>query len=107
MAAPVLLGILEIWEVLPVTPANNSGYDAFRVDGIGTGRRFWWPIPMGSLRGKTPQLPDTNRILLLNGRARPALSKDSGSCSTLLTRLRHMQSGTQIQLIYRHSPDGF
>ena len=79
----------------------------FRVDGIGTGRRFWWPIPVGSQRGKTPQLLDTNRILLLNGQAWPAPSKDSGSCSTLLARLQHTWSGTGIQLIYQHSPDRF
>ena len=29
-AAPVLPGISEIREALPVTPANDSGYDAFQ-----------------------------------------------------------------------------
>ena len=68
-AARVLPGIFEIRETLPEIPVHDSGDDAFVVDGIGTGIRFQWPIPVGSRRGKTPQLPDTNRILLLNGQA--------------------------------------
>ena len=66
MAARVLPGILRIWETLPEIPVDDSSDDAFVVDGIGTGIRFRWPIPVGLQRGKTLQLLDTNRILLLD-----------------------------------------
>ena len=52
--------------MLPEIPVDDSGDDTLMDDGIGTGIRFWWPIPVGLRRGKTLQLPDTNRILLLN-----------------------------------------
>ena len=107
MAVPVLPGILEIWKHCQKLRLTIPVATLLRVNGIGTSKGFWWPILVGSWRRKTPQLPDTNRILLLNGRARPAPSKDSGSCSTLLARLRQMQWGTRIQLIHQHSPDGF
>ena len=102
-AVLVLSGISEIQETLLVTPANDSGNNAFQ----GWQDRHRQPILVGLWRGKTLQLPDTKRILLLNGLAQPAPSKDSHSYSTLLPRLWHMRSGTRIQLIYRHSPDGF
>ena len=46
-AARVLPGILKIRETLPEIPVDDSGDDASVVDGIGTGIRFQWPIPMG------------------------------------------------------------
>ena len=52
--------------MLPEFLVDNSGDDAFVVDRIGTGIGFQWPIPVGSQREKTLQLPDTNRILLLD-----------------------------------------
>ena len=47
-AARVLPGILRIREMLPEIPVDDSGDDAFVIDGIGTGIRFQWPIPMCS-----------------------------------------------------------
>ena len=87
MAVRVLPGILKIREMLPEVLVHDSGGDAFVADRIGTGIRFWWPIPVGLRRGKTLQLPDTNRILLLNWAGTTCSSKDSGSCSTLLAKL--------------------
>ena len=61
--------------MLPEILVDDSGDDAFVVDGIGTGIRFRWPIPVGSRRGKTLQLPDTNRILLLDWASMTCSSK--------------------------------
>ena len=58
--------MLKIREMLLEIPVHDSGDNAFIVDGIGTGVRFQWPIQVGLQRGKTLQLLDTNRILLLN-----------------------------------------
>ena len=66
MASRVLPGILRIQETLPEIPVDDSSDDAFMVDRIGTSIRFRWPILVGLQRGKTLQLPDTNRILLLD-----------------------------------------
>ena len=66
MVVRVLPRIFEIQETLPEIPVHDSGNDAFVVDGRGTGIRFRWSIPVGSQRGKTLQLLDTNRILLLD-----------------------------------------
>ena len=52
--------------MLPEIPVDNAGDDAFVVDGMGTGIRFWWPILVCLRRGKTRQLLDTNRIILLD-----------------------------------------
>ena len=47
-AARVLPGILGIQETLPEIPVDNSSDDAFVVDGMVTGIRFQWSIPVGS-----------------------------------------------------------
>ena len=98
MAARVLSRILKIREMLPEIQVDDSSDDAFMVDGIGTGIRFHWPIPVGSgyQQNTTSRLGGHNLLLQKRVVLAPPYSQGYST-----------QSGTRIQLIYQHFPDGF
>ena len=92
--------MLKIREMLPEILVHDSGDDAFMVDGIGTGVRFWWPIPVGSRRGKdtTASRYQQNTTSKLGGH--DLFLQNIVVLAPPYSRSYSARSGTGIQLSY-------